>query len=254
MDIGLYVDVVRRHRRVAIVGVTLTLLAAFFSYFTVSSSGLGHRTPLTYISNATLLVTEKGFPYGRAASNNDPVDLTRYQYLATLYANMATSDAVKRLVKRHGKLVGERTYGAAPGRSPDGTTALPVVVISAFDSSASGARALADQVASALRIVLERNQAIAGIKPAARVLLTTVDSGADAKVFEPRRPTEPIIIALLGLMLTFGLIFLLENLRRPAAPDHALDTEQHEAAVTHRCPPRRGGRDDRQEAPVCGPT
>jgi hypothetical protein len=233
VDLGLYVDVVRRHRRVAIAGLTLTLLAAFFSYFSLSSSGLAHRTPLTYVSNATLLVTEKGFPYGRASSATDVVDLSRYQYLATLYSNMATSDAVKRLVERHGKLIGGRTYGAAPGRSTDGTTALPVVVISAFDSSAPGARALAGQVATALRTVLERDQASAGIKPSARVLLTTVGSGSDARIFAPRRPTRPIMIFLLGLMVTFGLVFLIENLRRPVpGSDLALENDEREATVS----------------------
>ena len=232
MDIGLYVDVVRRHWRVAVVGVAVTLVAAFFSYFTIGGSGLRHRTPASYVSSATLLVTERGFPYGQAASNTDPVDLSRYQYLATLYANMAMGDAVKRLVEQHGKLIDGRIYGASPGRSSDGTTPLPVVVISAYDVSAPKARALARQVSTALRTVLERAQAQAGIKQPARVLLTTVGSGRNAEVFEPRRPTKPIMVALLGLMVTFGLVFLIENLRRPApGRDLVLGSEEPEAAV-----------------------
>ena len=194
MDIGLYVDVVRRHWRVAVVGVAVTLVAAFFSYFTIGGSGLRHRTPASYVSSATLLVTERGFPYGQAASNTDPVDLSRYQYLATLYANMAMGDAVKRLVEQHGKLIDGRMDGR------DRTVVrrhhpLPVVVISAYDVSAPKARALARQVSTALRTVLERAQAQAGIKQPARVLLTTVEAVETrrclSRVGQPSRSWSP---------------------------------------------------------------
>ena len=86
------------------------------------------RTPEEWRASSTLFLTQEGFPAGRAVpSRTDPGDdQSRFQSLAVLYAELATSDRVKALAEKGGKIDGEIL--AEPVIYTIGQFATPVVL------------------------------------------------------------------------------------------------------------------------------
>src|SRR5437762_10309500 len=89
-----------------------------------------YRQNQTWVSYVTMLVSQEGFPWGRAVlDQSDPsaknkvnrtarfADPGRFSSLAILYSHFADSDAVKRLMLRDGPLRGK--IEAAPVLASD---------------------------------------------------------------------------------------------------------------------------------------
>jgi hypothetical protein len=222
MDLGLYARVLRRHKLVTLIGLGLTLLLTLAALVKVSGEGLTLRGTAIYESTTTILVSEAGFPWGRAKLEQIVTDkgavLPRYgdpdrmQYLATLYANLSESDEVERLVSGSKKLPDPEEYIADVVRSLDGG-ALPLIEIRARAASEARAVQLANQVSTALRRSITRTQAGAGIPLESRVVLPVVARAEEAEVVQPRRPTKAVMAFLVGCMLTVGAAFLVDNVR-----------------------------------------
>src|SRR5918995_1653839 len=157
MDLQLYARVLWRFRIVVAVGTALAISLAFLSYYTVSlSNGLSvtPREAEVWRSDATLFVTQPGFPWGRLGvdgSDFSPADDSsqeqagdgprfadpdRFVDLAMLYCYLAESDAVRRLMEREAPVNGQ--IMAEPVASDEGD-GLPPVGDSATATSAHGA-------------------------------------------------------------------------------------------------------------------
>ena len=135
MDLGLYLRVLWRFRLLVAIGILLSAGLGILSQARVELDGgipqLSYRTPLTWASTSTVLITEKGFPWGASSLQDlealqrgerprgpQYTDPGRFTQLGLLYARLAKSDDVR----------------AALGTSPVGA-------VSAADASCSCAAA-----------------------------------------------------------------------------------------------------------------
>ncbi len=124
MDLQLYARVLWRFRFLMLLGFVLATSLAFLSMVRVSfddSPLLTFRHQELWVSRSTLLITEPKFPEGRAvfeqsippASTDEEQEYAprfanpeRFVALANLYAQLATSDPVRRIMLEDGRLNG----------------------------------------------------------------------------------------------------------------------------------------------------
>jgi hypothetical protein len=188
-------------------------------------------------------VTGKNFPAGRvvpaytpgnasrpAVDANDPA---RLSYLTTLYANLATNDAVIHSLGIDPKnpQLGTLTVTAVPGPAYSNPAILNILDFTATGPSPARAEGLANGGAFAFQSWLRRNQEANHIPTEARAIAPIYKSATPAVVASHRGKTLPVIIFLTIFGATIGLALVLENLRpQPAA---AKPSELHaESAAT----------------------
>jgi hypothetical protein len=235
MDFRLYAKVLSRFRLIVGAGFLLALVLATFSVVTVSSAGLTYRQTQLWSSTTRLGVTQNGFPWGRlfaqepsASGTLTPIeqanrlgipiaDPNRFKDLAILYAELATSDPVHRLMLRDGPVDGRII--ANPVVVQDNVV-LPLIDLTAISTSSTEAIALAERGAAALDRYLRRQQSANNVPETDRAVVQEILRPKDASVFQPRSKTMAIVIFLAVMFATVGLAFLLENLR-PRAPELA---------------------------------
>lgn len=228
MDLRLYIGVVWRFRLVVVMGLVLALALAILSVVRVTSHGFVYRQAELWSSTTRLGVTQNGFPWGRlfaqepgADGTTTPVegnkpgnipiaDPNRFKDLAIFYAEIATSDPVRRLMLKSGPIRGKIV--ATPVIVQSNYT-LPLIDVLAISTSPRGAIELAERGSNALTTYIEMEQRANDVPATDRVVLQKVLSPRRAKVFAPRSKTMPIVIFLAVMFGTIGLAFLLENLR-----------------------------------------
>jgi hypothetical protein len=253
MDLGLYLRVLWRFRALVVAGVLLSATVAFLSFVRVDLDGgvpkLSYRSAQTWASTSTLLVSQEGFPWG-ATILQSPVPLepgeqpkgplysdpSRFEGLAVLYAKFAQSDDVRTIIAEDGPLPG--AYTAAPGKTDEGAY-LPFVTITGVGTAPGSARRVAARATEGFREYLVRTQEANDIPPNRRVELEVVNSPAGAALQSGRSPVKPMFILLIGLGLTVGLAFVLENLR-PRAPEAVAQSAQLPAPAEVRRTARSG--------------
>ena len=234
MDLGLYLRVLWRFRVLVAAGIAFSLGLALLTHVRVDLDGvpnLSYRTPTTWASTSTILITERRFPEGasslqdiealqRGARPLGPQysDPNRFTQLALLYAGLAKSDEVRAIVDRRTGLKGA-SYSVWP--VVQGGITLPILSISARSTSPEGARELAWVVTEAFRSYIAKEQQAAAIPPERRVELKVVRSAKRAEVVSSRSVVKPMFVLIIGLAATFGLAFALENLR-PLGPEVAV--------------------------------
>jgi hypothetical protein len=130
---------------------------------------------------------------------------------ALLYSNLAGSDFIKRAVSRKLKIK-EPDYDAAPLAGTD-SRPLPLFQIRAYELSPERAVAVANGVSNALRSYLAREQANNRITGEDRVELKVYEAAQEAEVFQGVRMTRPIMLFLLGALLSFAVAFVVDNTR-----------------------------------------
>lgn len=220
VDLTLFVRVIWQHRKVVAGGLLLAIVLAILSVAKVSSSGLSYRHAATYQSQATLLVTQNGFPWGRSVINTLPSpsgaqpqygDPTRFISLAILFSHLGNGDDVRRLMLRDGPIHG--TYTAAPIPSDDGNGFIPFISVTAQSDSPDGAKTLARRAATGIEEYISTQQNANKIGSGDRVVLHVVQSATKPTVVAGHKLTTPIAIFLLVMMATLGLAFVLENIR-----------------------------------------
>jgi capsular polysaccharide biosynthesis protein len=226
IDIGLYSDVLRRHRTVVIVGVVLTLIFAVLSFVRLSPSGISYRSPAIWGNQATLVLTQEGAPELRSVLPSGPggfstslADTGRFASLIDVYATLATSDAVVRELKRRGLLKPEDLKdGALPiaaAAVPSTVNAsTPMMTLSATGPSASSATALTLGATNAFLDVLHARQNAAKIPVKDRIQVRVVKSSETPKLVSPRSKALPIIVLLGGLIATAAVAFTRDNVSR----------------------------------------
>jgi hypothetical protein len=236
MDLQLYARVLWRFRFVVAIGTALAIGLAFMSYYKVSFSdgvSVTYREGEVWRSDATLFVTQPGFPWGRlgvgstdlsategAAQAQTPdgvrfADPDRFVDLAMLYSYLAESDGVRRLMEKDAPLNGQ--IMAEPVASDEGD-GLPLVGISATAASANGAVNLAKRQIDAFTKYIEQQQQVSDTPKNDRVVIERVDGPRAAQLEVPRKKTEPIAIFLAAKIVTLASAFVMENLRPHIRP------------------------------------
>jgi hypothetical protein len=259
MDFRNFASVILRHRRIAVAGIALAVILTIISAFSFFSDGsfVKWRPQPTYATTARLLLTQEGFPYGRATlidentprdKNGSPIpqfaDESRFAYLTPLYAQFASGDPVlravlgrdgvrknKRLILDGGKIVG--TYTAVALTTNDGNSTIPLIDITAESTSAAGSIAIAARVTNALRSYVTNIEGSSKVPPRKRIQLSVVESPTHARLIKSRPVVIPLVVFLLVSFATVLVIFFLENIRRkPEAPEG-----RGERAETAQAPP-----------------
>jgi hypothetical protein len=229
MDLALFGRVIWRHKLIVVLGAVLAVLLGLLAYVRVGTDGsISYRDGESWVSYETVSVTQPGFTEGRL--NYSGADPSRLTQLAVLYSHYIDADAVHAQIWPHGAATGE-SLQAAPVLAVGGSsaaTALPIISIAAFSPSPVAAQLLAARATSALSGYIEGRQVSAGIPPTERVELQPVKQALKnpATLWQARSKSLPIVVFLTALMATFGLAFILENLR-PQIRSVALVEEEH---------------------------
>ncbi len=211
MDLRLWLSVLWRFRILVACGVLLAFALAAFSYVTVSFNDgftIKYRKPEQWVSTATLLVTQPGFPEGRTATIQSAG--TNFTGLAALYSTLVDSDGVRALVVDNRPPLGQ--VSATTVMTSDGDP-LPLIRIDAVSLSPEPARRLASLYSNALIDFILSQQDANRIPPRDRVQVAIVKEPRRGVLLAPRSKTTPIAIFLSVLVVTIALAFALENLR-----------------------------------------
>ena len=241
MDFRLYSHVLWRFRRVVVVGFVLAVALAALSFAQVGKGGITYRDVALWSSTTRIGVTQKGFPWGRLlAEGQTPgeasrslgiplADPNRLNTLAVLYAELATSDPVRAMMRLDGAIpLCDRETGTGAGLEASGRcgkivatpvvvgdsrVALPLVDLMAIAPSPTSAVDLAQRSADAVGSYIREQQRANRVPAADRVVVQQLVRPKPPKIFQPRRKTMPIVVFLAVMFATVGLAFLLENLK-----------------------------------------
>jgi len=216
MDLSLHGRVLWRFRWLVLSGVLLAILLAVLSVAKVSSHGLSYRKPEIWQSSTTILLTQNGFPWGRAVLPAGQPGATGgpgwLSGLTELYAQFANSDQVKALMLRDGA-ARDWSITAGPVIPTGSDSALPVIALAGLAESPSTAVKATLVGRAAFLQYVKSQQVLAAIPKADRVDLQVLQNVTPPKLVEPRKKTLPIVILLAVLSATVGLAFILENAR-----------------------------------------
>jgi hypothetical protein len=226
MDLQLYLRVIWRFKLLVITGLLLALSLALLSMVKVSGDGLQYRESELWASSTRLLVTQRGFPWGRAVTDEAAIEQQadqlgvrfanpdRFISLAFLYAELATSDPVKRIMRQDGPILGQLFAGAVVQQN----VTLPLVDIEAVTTDRRQAIALSERATAAFETYLRQQQNANAVPSADRVVVQVLSRSRGARLFQGRSTTLPIIIFLTVMISIIGLAFILENLRPRIKP------------------------------------
>jgi hypothetical protein len=232
MDARLFFRVIWRFRVITAIGVALAVLLAIFSFASLQWKHGSIHTQLRgkekWVSTSTVLVTERRFPLGRSvlddsASTAPTVTSTtpqaqpfapseRFTELASIYAELATSDSVREYVRKDGPLDGTIQANAL---STANSAPLPLISIAGVAATRQGAVTLARRASEGLRDYIEIQQRHNGIPKDARVVLSVIKEPrvSTAQLLQGRSKVLPIVVFLIVIFGVIGLEFVLENLR-----------------------------------------
>jgi hypothetical protein len=235
MNLVLFGYVAWKHRWLLLVGLVVALLLAFFSVFRVGSGGISYRQPEQWATHEILLVTQPGFPVGRttlnipgapapAANPSSPqfVDPARLTDLATLYAQLATSDVIRRRMLTRGRIDGAKELEAQAVSDANGN-ALPLIDIAASADSAAGSERLAERASWALQSYIVEGQQASKVSAGERVVLKVLSSApgtstdafgkstSDPELVKGPSKFRPVMVFVVVFLLFIGIAFVVEN-------------------------------------------
>jgi hypothetical protein len=217
VDLSLHGRILRRYWQLVFGGIVLAVGLSVLSVARPALDGpkptLTYRTSEVWQSRATLLLTQPGFPEGRLVTSADP---GRFFLLVDLYAQLAKSDNVRRILANQGPVKGN--IDAIPLR-PVVNAPSSVIQMIATGPSPESAQNLTKRATDAFITYVGQRQRAAKIPTDNRVTLSVVRRAEPAALIEPRKRTLPVMIFLAVVSATVGLIYVLERLRlrrRPA--------------------------------------
>ena len=217
--------------------VLLTMLAVV--RVSPSSPHIAYRQSQEFSSQAVLFVTQQGFPWGYAApkivspyvtpqdeaaaeakrlGTKEFADPNRFPSLAVLYAYLAMSDPVKRIMRESGPVKGDIVAQPVVVTQSGYGTTLPLVAIAATGTTPERARKLVVRATDAFRTFLERQQAMNRIPAQNRVLVTVLTRAEKPVLVKGRSKTLPLVVFVTVITAVIGLAFLLENLKPRVRP------------------------------------
>jgi hypothetical protein len=221
IDLGLYTQVLRRHRLLVAVGVVLSLALALLSHVQISSGELRYRGSEVWSNEATLSFSPRGSYELRStipesAEGSD----ARVAALVELYAVYATSDPVIRALQKRKLLP---VQGAMTPRSASLKAEVvpsvfghptPLMKLTATGDSPLAATRLTVRATDTFVAYLKSLQDAAGIRENQRVKAQVVDPYQAPKLIEPRSKTGLIAILFAGLIATMAAAFIRDNVQR----------------------------------------
>jgi len=244
MDLKLFLGVVKRYKRVVIAGAVLAVVLSALSYGTPGLKGgkptIIPRGAEVWQGNALVLISQAGFPYGRAVAQVIPGvgttipaqtigDLNYMSNLSSVYAAMANSDYVQHQVAMaaHVPVCPVTTSATAPAAAAvvgdcgtvvaaaveqAGTGApQPLITLTSSAPTAAEAAKLATTAISVLRTEVSQEQAASGTTADQRVELETVNSGSPATLEKGHSKSIPILVLFAVMAASIALAFILNN-------------------------------------------
>lgn len=241
MDLALFFRVLWRFKAIVLLGLSLAFALAFLSYVKVD---IDKGFKLTYRDNAqweslsTLFVTDPSFTLGSTSDGGagDPdaaaAAIQRMLNLTALYMQLATSDQVLVMMARNAPIDGIVQAFPITSTGDGRGDPLPMMTFSAISATPERAHQLARRHIEAFQTYIRNDQNRVGVAPGKRVRVEVVRQPQVPTLLVPRKKTRPIIVFLTVAIATFGLAFILENLRPRvrAVPDQQ---------ATRPKPPRR---------------
>jgi hypothetical protein len=212
VDLRVFIQVVRRHKRAAILGVAAAFALAFFSYVRIDPQGspmFTYRKSVLWGSKEVLQITQPGFYEGRVTADSSGRDALLD--LAPLYARLANSDQVRQRMARGGPIYGGVDVNPVVDETGNGLP-LPLVEITAFTRSLQLAPQRASRQARAFIGYLRAQQAANGIPEGRRVSVSVIKGPTDPFIAVPRKKTLPLIIFMSMIIATGALVLVLDNL------------------------------------------
>jgi hypothetical protein len=227
MDLALFARVLWRYKYLVGGALVLGLVLAFVAY---QNSGDQAR----WTSESTVMVTQKGFPWGRVAIPVESApapgerpqaftpqfaDPSRLSSLATLYAELVEGDQVRARVETQNPIDPSATIDAQPmvgGVNADQD--LPLIKIVTEDKTAAGTLGLTSDVTKAFSEYLADEQQRSDIAAKERVIVQVMRQPGStqpgvATQVQGRSLTRPAVLFLALAFASIGLAFILENLR-----------------------------------------
>lgn len=232
MDLRLHLAVIWRFKLVVSIGLILAIALSVFAAAKPSlvdgKPKLTYRKSEIWQSQATILLTQRGFPWGRSVFATGPdagkdsaptyfADPTRFSSLSAFYAKLANSDAVQARIPRTGAVTAAPIIDKTTGYAVQ----LPLLGLTAIATSPRVAQVLAEQAAQAFITFIRDQQQAAEIPADQRVILELVNQPRGATLVEGRKMTMPIVVFATVLIAALGIAFILENLRPGVRPKSA---------------------------------
>jgi hypothetical protein len=240
VDLPLYLRVLWRFRLLVALGMLIAIALALLATVRVSATSpyLSYREGKVYSSEARVFVTQQGFPWGYAApptvttgtpaldaaaaakllGSKQFADPTRFPSLAVLYAYLAISDPVKRIMLRQGPVLGKVMASPVVSTQSGYGTTLPLVAISGTGQTPRDAELLTIRATNAFKQFLQEQQARNRIPAENRVLLTVITKADPPALVKGRSKTLPVVVFVTVLLGVVGLVFMLENMRPRIRP------------------------------------
>jgi hypothetical protein len=239
VDFRLFAGVLWRYKYLVAIGFILAVILAVLSVASVGTEGIAYRKAVLWSSTTRIGVTQEGFPWGRLQVPEElgrpsqvgdvpQADPNRLNTLAALYAELATSDPVRRRLTQEGAIPLCEQEGATeavetsseecgkltatPVVVGDNRVALPFIDLMAIAPSATGAMDLAQDSADAFRRYIRTRQVANNVPADDRVVVEQLVRPTRAEVARPRSRTMPVVVFLAVMLSTIGLAFLLENM------------------------------------------
>ena len=214
----------RRFKWLVAGGLTLAIALATLSLAKYEHGSLVYRKHAIWQSTSTILLTQGGFPWGRATlptggvgSESQFANPTWLSSLTDLYAQFANSDQVRALMQADGA-PSSATFTATPIQPVVSTGTLPVIsLVARAYTPADAIKATVVGRKAFLQYISEK-QTQAAIPDAQRVDIQTLQQATLPTLFQGRKKTLPIVIFLAVVSATIALAFVLENLRPEVSP------------------------------------
>jgi hypothetical protein len=240
VDLNVFGQALWRYRIVVWIGLALSLTLALLSVVRIEwRDGRPvaiHRQSELWQASTTLMLTQEAFPWGRTelAVPEDAEPLfanpDRLAYVASSYARLASADAVQSRVLRNPE---QGVLTAVPVTEEGSGDSLPFVDLLGLAETPRAAADISRRGTAVFIHYIAKRQAQAGIPPNERVLLQLVKgpfSNESPRLVQGRKKTTAMFVFLATMTATFGLAFVLDNLRqrrRPAVvPDEWRDARE----------------------------
>jgi len=254
MNLERHLAVMWRHRVVVAVGLLLAVVLAFLASFQVKFGDGGiagvsteRRGTEEWSSTSLVLVTQRGFPWGRVTlpaagvvpgatpvphtGNGAPpityADPGRFTNLALLYSVISYSDRVRAGLPGHPRP--DQIHALPLDPTGRGVSFLPVISLTTTSTSAAKAVALNRATLGGLRQVLQTEQETNAIPERERVIISPLNQAQAPVLVAGRSLTSSILAFLLCIVGAVALAHIIEAVRlmssgrgtAPVAPEWA---------------------------------
>jgi hypothetical protein len=216
-----------RRRGLVIAGLLVSALVATLVTFKPTPDGVEWRAEPTYMSTSRTYVTQPGFPLGRTQlPGSDPAQLAaprpragepsfaspdRFKELAGIYTALLQSEQVRRLGS---PVPPEDQMEVRVLQDPSTQGPLPLIELATTAANPRLAQSYNKAALGALRDYIHKNVRENGVSPAERVEVQFINAPMPGVLIGGRSLKHSAIAFILGMLITFGLVFLLERRSR----------------------------------------